>query len=115
MLFKNILISLCVIFNFLLIHNLYAEELPNHKNIDLLLSACENFDNEEECLISDCMWDPNRGCYDLNSNNDGRIEPLDPKKNTKGPDARKQEGLTILNINGRKTSISLNFFCTAFS
>ena len=39
--------------------------------------------------------------------NDGRIEPLDPKKNTKGPDARKQEGLTILNINGRKTSISL--------
>ena len=39
--------------------------------------------------------------------NDGRIEPLDPKKDTKGPDARKQEGLTILNINGRKTSISL--------
>ena len=66
--FKSIIITLCFIFNILLINDLYAEDSSYSKNIDILLSACENFDSEEECIIADCMWDPERGCYDLDSN-----------------------------------------------
>ena len=66
--FKSIIIMLCFIFNILLIHDLFAEDSSQLKNIDTLLSTCENFDSEEECIIADCMWDPDRGCYDLDSN-----------------------------------------------
>lgn len=47
---------------------------------------------------------------------DGRVVPLDPKKDTKGPDARKQDALTIINVNGRKASIhsGLNFEKTSY-
>ena len=60
---KNSILSICIICNFLLVQNLYGDDSYNLIKNDVVLMNCENIDDEEECVLSECTWDPDRGCY----------------------------------------------------
>jgi len=60
---KNSIFSFFIICNFLLVQNLYGDNSDNLINNKIELMNCEIIDNEEECVLSECTWNPDRGCY----------------------------------------------------
>ena len=60
---KNSILSIFIICNFLLVQNLYGNNSNNLMNNEIELMNCEVIDNEEECVLSECTWDSDRGCY----------------------------------------------------